>query len=87
MAVSGLIQITNISSFVSPQQVKELMSYLGDIVELRVFPERYMFVIGIVHDGCISRMHTSGILAHHDCHCSQVLNVNLVDLLWPWGVL
>jgi len=41
MALSALIQVTNISSFVSPQQVKELLSYLGDIMELRVFPERY----------------------------------------------
>ena len=41
MADRGLILVSNISSYVSPQQVKELMSYLGDIEQMKVFPERY----------------------------------------------
>lgn len=61
MAASVLIQITNISSFVSPQQVKELMSYLGDIVELRVFPERYIIVTCTGYDGCMSRVQMKGV--------------------------
>lgn len=34
--------MSNISSYVSPQQVKELMSYLGDIEQMKVFPESEM---------------------------------------------
>ena len=39
-AVEGMILVSNISSYVSPQQIKELMSYLGDIEQIKVFPER-----------------------------------------------
>lgn len=35
-----LIQVTNVSPHATPQQMKELFSYLGDIVEIKVYPER-----------------------------------------------
>ena len=35
-----LIQVTNVSPQATQQQMKELFSYLGNIEEIKVFPER-----------------------------------------------
>lgn len=36
-----MIQVTNVSPQASQQQMKELFSYLGDIEEIKIYPERY----------------------------------------------
>ena len=35
-----LIQVTNVSPQATNQQMKELFSYLGDIKEIKVYPEK-----------------------------------------------
>ena len=40
MADPPLIQVTNVSPQATNQQMKELFSYLGDIKEIKVYPER-----------------------------------------------
>lgn len=39
--MARLIQVTNVSPLASSQNVREIFSYLGDIEEIRVYPEKY----------------------------------------------
>jgi len=38
--MARLIQVTNVSPLASAQNVREIFSYLGDIDEIKVYPER-----------------------------------------------
>ena len=35
-----MIQVTNVSPHATHQQMKELFSYLGDIEEIKIYPEK-----------------------------------------------
>ena len=41
--MARLIQVTNVSPLASAQNVREIFSYLGDIDEIKVYPERCVF--------------------------------------------
>lgn len=40
--MTKVIQVTNVSPLASAQNVREIFSYLGDIDEIKVYPERYV---------------------------------------------
>lgn len=42
MKMARLIQVTNVSPLASAQNVREIFSYLGDIEEIKVYPEKYV---------------------------------------------
>ena len=40
--MARLIQVTNVSPLASAQNVREIFSYLGDIEDIKVYPEKYV---------------------------------------------
>lgn len=39
MVCLTMVQVTNVSPTATTQQMKELFSYMGDIVEIKVYPD------------------------------------------------
>ena len=48
MACPTMIQVTNISPRATTQHMRELFSYLGDVTEVKVYPEEYVSLLKVL---------------------------------------
>jgi len=46
MVCPTMVQVTNVSPLATTQQMKELFSYLGDIVDIKLYPGDQAYVTG-----------------------------------------
>ena len=46
MVCPTMVQVTNVSPLATTQQMKELFSYLGDIVDIKLYPGDQAYVAG-----------------------------------------